>query len=185
MSDSQIYSATYSNVPVFEFVTLEGPIMRRKKDSWINATHILKIAKFPKAKRTRILEKMFKLEFTKRFRGTEYQGTYVPLDLGAAIARNFGVYDVLKPIFEFQYIEGQTEVPPPAQKHNHASALNVAKRQALLLKSKGKSKCSQLCQILVLAAVSVPPTTVPKREVDQNVPHWCSFLTTFRHNSNK
>ena len=70
----------------------------------------------------------------------------------AAIARNFGVYDVLKPIFEFQYIEGQTEVPPPAPKHNHASALNVAKRQALLLKKQKESKCSQLCQILVLAA---------------------------------
>lgn len=174
MSDSQIYSATYSNVPAFEFVTLEGPIMRRKKDSWINATHILKIAKFPKAKRTRILEKDVQTGIHEKVQGGygKYQGTYVPLDLGAAIARNFGVYDVLKPIFEFQYIEGQTEVPPPAPKHNHASALNVAKRQALLLKKQKESKCSQLCQILVLAAALL--CHLPrcrKREVDQNVPH--------------
>ncbi|ODV81053.1 uncharacterized protein CANTADRAFT_88953 [Suhomyces tanzawaensis NRRL Y-17324] len=132
MSNTQIYSATYSNVPVFEFVTSEGPIMRRKLDSWINATHILKIAKFPKAKRTRILEKDVQTGIHEKVQGGygKYQGTYVPLDLGADIARNFGVFEVLRPIFEFQYVEGKSETPPPAPKHNHASALNIAKRQA-------------------------------------------------------
>jgi transcription factor MBP1 len=130
--NTQIYSATYSNVPVFEFVTSEGPIMRRKLDSWINATHILKIAKFPKAKRTRILEKDVQTGIHEKVQGGygKYQGTYVPLDLGADIAKNFGVFDELRPIFEFTYIEGQTDTPPPAPKHNHASALNIAKRQA-------------------------------------------------------
>lgn len=80
MSDSQIYSATYSNVPVFEFVTLEGPIMRRKKDSWINATHILKIAKFPKAKRTRILEKDVQTGIHEKVQGGygKYRGPMFP-----------------------------------------------------------------------------------------------------------
>lgn len=165
MSDTQIYSATYSNVPVFEFVTLEGPIMRRKKDSWINATHILKIAKFPKAKRTRILEKDVQTGIHEKVQGGygKYQGTYVPLDLGAAIAKNFGVYDVLKPIFEFQYIEGQTEVPPPAPKHNHASALNVAKRQALLLKKQKEKQVQSTLSDTSFGSVSVPPSTVPKK----------------------
>ncbi|KAK6199354.1 transcription factor [Scheffersomyces amazonensis] len=132
MTNSQIYSATYSNVPVFEFVTPEGPIMRRKQDSWINATHILKIAKFPKAKRTRILEKDVQTGTHEKVQGGygKYQGTYVPLDLGSEIAKNFGVFEILKPIFEFKYIEGKSETPPPAPKHNHASALNIAKRQA-------------------------------------------------------
>lgn len=127
---NQIYSATYSNVPVFEFVTTEGPIMRRKSDGWINATHILKIAKFPKARRTRILEKDVQTGIHEKVQGGygKYQGTYVPLDLGAEIARTFGVYDVLKPIFDFHYIEGQSETPPPAPKHLHASASNVAGR---------------------------------------------------------
>ncbi|GEQ69704.1 hypothetical protein JCM33374_g3378 [Metschnikowia sp. JCM 33374] len=127
----QIYSATYSNVPVFEFVTPEGPIMRRKSDSWINATHILKIAKFPKARRTRILEKDVQTGIHEKVQGGygKYQGTYVPLALGAEIARTFGVYEVLEPIFAFEYIEGKSATPPPAPKHNHASASNVARRQ--------------------------------------------------------
>lgn len=127
----QIYSATYSNVPVFEFVTKEGPIMRRKSDSWINATHILKIAKFPKAKRTRILEKDVQTGIHEKVQGGygKYQGTYVPLELGAEIAKSFNVFEILRPIFEFQYIEGQSTTPPPAPKHSHASASNVAKRQ--------------------------------------------------------
>lgn len=134
--NTQIYSATYSNVPVFEFVTSEGPIMRRKGDSWINATHILKIAKLPKAKRTRILEKDVQTGVHEKVQGGygKYQGTYVPLKLGEVIARNYDVYNTLKPIFDFEYIEGKTETPPPAPKHNHASALNVAKRQASLQK---------------------------------------------------
>lgn len=127
----QIYSATYSNVPVFEFVTVEGPIMRRKSDGWINATHILKIAKFPKAKRTRILEKDVQTGVHEKVQGGygKYQGTYVPLDLGADIARMFGVYEILEPIFKFTYVEGKSETPPPAPKHNHASASNIARRQ--------------------------------------------------------
>lgn len=130
MENTQIYSATYSNVPVFEFVTEEGPIMRRKLDGWINATHILKIAKFPKAKRTRILEKDVQTGVHEKVQGGygKYQGTYVPLDVGAKIAKNFEVYDLLSPIFEFQYVEGKTVTPPPAPKHNHASALNSGKR---------------------------------------------------------
>lgn len=132
--NTQIYSAKYSNVPVFEFVTLEGPIMRRKLDSWINATHILKIAKLPKAKRTRILEKDVQTGIHEKVQGGygKYQGTYVPLELGEIIARNYDVYEVLKPIFQFRYVEGETETPPPAPKHNHASALNIEKRQAML-----------------------------------------------------
>lgn len=127
---TQVYSATYSNVPVFEFVTSEGPIMRRKSDSWINATHILKIAKFPKARRTRILEKDVQTGVHEKVQGGygKYQGTYVPLERGREIAASFGVYEVLKPIFDFQFIEGKSLTPPPAPKHNHASALNVSRK---------------------------------------------------------
>lgn len=131
----QIYSATYSNVPVFEFVTSEGPIMRRKLDLWINATHILKIAKFPKARRTRILEKDIQTGIHDKVQGGygKYQGTYVPLSIGAELARTFGVYDILHPIFDFVYVEGKLATPPPAPKHNHASASNIARRQLLQL----------------------------------------------------
>lgn len=144
MSDQQIYSATYSNVPVFEFVTDEGPIMRRKKDSWINATHILKIAKFPKAKRTRILEKDVQTGVHEKVQGGygKYQGTYVPLTLGIELAKSFDVYEVLRPIFEFNYVEGKSTTPPPAPKHNHASASNVANKNAALGSRKAKASNS-------------------------------------------
>lgn len=115
--------------------------MRRKSDSWINATHILKIAKFPKAKRTRILEKDVQSGIHEKVQGGygKYQGTYVPLDLGADLAKEFDVYDSLRPIFEFSYVEGRSQTPPPAPKHSHASALNVAKRQASLTGDKKRS----------------------------------------------
>lgn len=108
--------------------------MRRKSDGWINATHILKIAKFPKAKRTRILEKDVQSGIHEKVQGGygKYQGTYVPLELGAQIAKLFGVFEILEPIFKFSYIEGTSETPPPAPKHNHASASNVARRQQSL-----------------------------------------------------
>ncbi|RLV94162.1 Transcription factor MBP1 [Spathaspora sp. JA1] len=159
MANTQIYSATYSNVPVFEFVTSEGPIMRRKSDSWINATHILKIAKFPKAKRTRILEKDVQVGTHEKVQGGygKYQGTYVPLEFGEQIAKNFGVYEVLRPIFEFRYIEGKSKTPPPAPKHNHASALNVAKRQAQQQQSQQASSQSKR------AKSGSPVATEPKK----------------------
>lgn len=105
--------------------------MRRKSDSWINATHILKIAKFPKAKRTRILEKDVQTGIHEKVQGGygKYQGTYVPLELGVEIAKSFNVFEVLRPIFEFQYIEGESTTPPPAPKHSHASASNMARKQ--------------------------------------------------------
>ncbi|MCJ1306818.1 Cell division cycle- protein res2/pct1, partial [Agyrium rufum] len=52
-----IYSATYSGVPVYEFLCGGNQIMRRREDDWINATHILKVADFDKPARTRILER--------------------------------------------------------------------------------------------------------------------------------
>ena len=74
-----IYSATYSGVshcpttpsicthlkfislplqvPVFEFNIDGNHVMRRRKDNFINATHILKAADYDKPARTRILER--------------------------------------------------------------------------------------------------------------------------------
>jgi transcription factor MBP1 len=52
-----IYSATYSNVPVYEVMVGGKHVMRRRSDDWINATHILIIANYDKPARTRILER--------------------------------------------------------------------------------------------------------------------------------
>lgn len=121
MSESQIYFATYSNVPVFEFVTPDGVVMRRQLDSWINATHILKIAKFPKAKRTKILEKDIQSKNHEKIQGGygKYQGTYVPLELGITLAKKIGVYEILKPIFKLDYVEGKSKPLLPMTKRTN------------------------------------------------------------------
>jgi transcription factor MBP1 len=54
---SQIYKATYSGVPVYEMTCNSVAVMRRRVDSYLNATQILKVAEFDKPQRTRILEK--------------------------------------------------------------------------------------------------------------------------------
>ena len=51
-------------------------VMRRKEDSWINATHILKVAEFDKPARTRILEREVQKNTHQKIQGGygKYQG---------------------------------------------------------------------------------------------------------------
>lgn len=53
----QIFKATYSGVPVFEMICKGIAVMKRRSDSSLNATQILKVAEFDKPQRTRILER--------------------------------------------------------------------------------------------------------------------------------
>ena len=52
-----VYRGDYSGVPVYEQVLGDNIVMRRQKDDWINATHVLKVADLDKPARTRVLEK--------------------------------------------------------------------------------------------------------------------------------
>ena len=76
--DNRIYSATYSNVPVYEFNVVGNHVMRRRSDDWINATHILKVADFDKPARTRILEREVQKGIHEKVQGGygKYQGSY-------------------------------------------------------------------------------------------------------------
>ncbi|KAB8290800.1 hypothetical protein EYC80_008437 [Monilinia laxa] len=114
-----IYSATYSNVPVYEYLfgdALKEHVMRRRHDDWINATHILKAAGFDKPARTRILEREVQKEEHEKIQGGygKYQGTWVPLEKGQALAQRNNIYEKLRAIFE--YTPGELS-PPPAPKH--------------------------------------------------------------------
>ncbi|KAI9162999.1 Cell division cycle-like protein res1/sct1 [Paramyrothecium foliicola] len=114
-----VYSATYSGIPVYEFqfgADLKEHVMRRRGDDWINATHILKAAGFDKPARTRILERDVQKDVHEKIQGGygKYQGTWIPLDSGEALAQRHSVYDRLRPIFE--YVAGN-ESPPPAPRH--------------------------------------------------------------------
>ncbi|CCH62940.1 hypothetical protein TBLA_0I02840 [Henningerozyma blattae CBS 6284] len=127
----QIYSAKYSGVPVYEFIHPTGSIMKRKIDGWVNATHILKAAKFPKAKRTRILEKEVIHEIHEKVQGGfgKYQGTWVPTDIATRLSKKFGVFEEIQPLLDFVQISGDAS-PPPAPKHHHASRSESAKKKA-------------------------------------------------------
>ncbi|GAB0134744.1 hypothetical protein EsDP_00003101 [Epichloe bromicola] len=114
-----VYSATYSGIPVYEFQfggELKEHVMRRRHDNWINATHILKAAGFDKPARTRILERDVQKDVHEKIQGGygKYQGTWIPLESGEALAQRHSVYDRLQPIFEF--VPGN-ESPPPAPRH--------------------------------------------------------------------
>lgn len=72
----KIYSATYSNVPVYELTVESNHVMRRRSDDWINATHILKVADYDKPARTRILEREVQKGVHEKVQGGygKYQG---------------------------------------------------------------------------------------------------------------
>lgn len=126
---NQIYFAKYSGVDVYELIHSTGSVMKRKKDNWVNATHILKAANFAKAKRTRILEREILGETHEKVQGGfgKYQGTWVPLELAISLASKFDVYTELKPLFDFVHRDGEPE-PPRAPKHHHASRADGRKK---------------------------------------------------------
>lgn len=78
MFTSRIYSAVYSGVPVFEMIVNGVTVMRRQKDSYMNATQILKVANIDKGKRTKILEKEILVGEHEKVQGGygKYQGTW-------------------------------------------------------------------------------------------------------------
>ncbi|KAF8653544.1 hypothetical protein AX16_003907 [Volvariella volvacea WC 439] len=79
-------------------------VMRRRNDSFVNATQILKVAGVDKGRRTKILEKEIlpgKHEIVQGGYG-KYQGTWIPLERGRDIAYQYGVAPLLAPLFDFQ-----------------------------------------------------------------------------------
>jgi hypothetical protein len=54
---AEIYHAIYSGVPVYETLVRDVFVMRRTKDSFMNATQILKVAGLNKTQRTRVIER--------------------------------------------------------------------------------------------------------------------------------
>ncbi|KAI5299695.1 hypothetical protein KEM56_003032, partial [Ascosphaera pollenicola] len=103
----QIWTAVYSNVSVYETIVNSIAVMRRRTDSWLNATQILKVAGVPKARRTKILQALerevepHKHEKVQGGYG-KYQGTWVEFERGREICREWGVEDVLRPLLELK-----------------------------------------------------------------------------------
>ncbi|CCG81528.1 Cell division cycle-related protein res2/pct1 [Taphrina deformans PYCC 5710] len=121
MDQNSIGSAVYSNVPVLE-ITIKGiPMMRRRKDDWMNATQILKVAGFDKPQRTRILEREVQKGEHEKVQGGygKYQGTWIPFARGLELATQYEVADIMQPILSYR--QG-SQSPPPAPKHTTAAS---------------------------------------------------------------
>ncbi|KAG4442376.1 hypothetical protein IFR05_002154 [Cadophora sp. M221] len=102
-SAPQIYSAIYSGVDVYEMEVNGIAVMRRRKDSWLNATQILKVAGIEKGKRTKVLEKEILIGEHEKVQGGygKYQGTWIKFDRGLEFCRQYGVEELLRPLLTY------------------------------------------------------------------------------------
>ncbi|KAL5356771.1 apses transcription factor [Aspergillus floccosus] len=99
----QIYRAVYSNVSVYEMEVNGVAVMKRRSDSWLNATQILKVAGVVKARRTKTLEKEIAAGEHEKVQGGygKYQGTWVNYQRGVELCREYHVEELLRPLLEY------------------------------------------------------------------------------------
>ncbi|PSR82388.1 hypothetical protein BD289DRAFT_371318 [Coniella lustricola] len=99
----QIYSSVYSGVEVYEMEVNQVAVMRRRNDSHLNATQILKVAGLDKGKRTKILEKEIQTGEHEKVQGGygKYQGTWISFERGVEVCRQYHVEDLLKPLLTY------------------------------------------------------------------------------------
>ncbi|KAG6901547.1 hypothetical protein C0995_010657 [Termitomyces sp. Mi166 len=122
-------------------------VMRRRADSWLNATQILKVAGFDKPQRTRVLEREVQKGEHEKVQGGygKYQGptispsltrqatdanptitgTWIPLERGLSLAKQYNCETLLRPIIDFQ---PAAKSPPLAPKHLVASTTRPTRR---------------------------------------------------------
>lgn len=98
-----IRKAVYSGVSVYEMEINGIAIMRRRSDSWLNATQILKVAGVDKGKRTKVLEKEILTGEHEKVQGGygKYQGTWINYRRGREFCRQYGVEDILRPLLDY------------------------------------------------------------------------------------
>ena len=94
--------------------------MRRCKDNWVNATQILKCCNFPKAKRTKILEKGVQQGLHEKIQGGygRFQGTWVPLEDAQRLAANYGVTPALAPVLYLDLNDPNLVIPKKIKQMN-------------------------------------------------------------------
>lgn len=110
----QIYTAVYSNVSVYEMEVNGVAVMRRRADSWLNATQILKVAGVDKGKRTKVLEKEVQTGEHEKVQGGygKYQGTWINYQRGVEFCRQYGVEQLLRPLLEYDISQdGMAGIP--------------------------------------------------------------------------
>ncbi|KAI1637870.1 start control protein cdc10 [Biscogniauxia mediterranea] len=141
----QIYSAVYSGVDVYEMEVNGIAVMRRRNDSWLNATQILKVARIDKGKRTKILEKEIQTGEHEKVQGGygKYQGTWIRFERGVEVCQHYGVEELLRPLLTYDMgqdggVAGRGDLNTPtkeqamaAQRKRMYSANNEARTNGL------------------------------------------------------
>lgn len=129
-----IYTATYSDIPVFEMMVNNVAVMRRKNDSSLNATQILKVAGVDKSKRTKILEREILTGKHEKVQGGygKYQGTWIPYDRGVDLCRQYSVYDLLQPLLELDLESAEIANTPTKEQAMAARRKSASLYQARL-----------------------------------------------------
>ncbi|KAK6600507.1 hypothetical protein H4I96_07833 [Botrytis cinerea] len=124
----QIYSAVYSGVDVYEMEVNRIAVMRRRKDSWLNATQILKVAGIEKGKRTKVLEKEILIGDHEKVQGGygKYQGTWIRFERGVEFCKQYGVEELLRPLLSYDMgqdggIAGQGGIDTPTKEQAMAA----------------------------------------------------------------
>ncbi|KAF9926068.1 transcriptional regulator swi6 [Linnemannia zychae] len=114
---SDIYTAVYSGVPVYEVMCRGIAVMRRKQDSYLNATQILKVAGIEKGRRTKILEREVLPGEHEKIQGGygKYQGTWVPFQRGKDLAKQYEVEPFLRALFEYDVHQGEVDTVTPTK----------------------------------------------------------------------
>ena len=103
--------------------------MRRRSDSWLNATQILKVAGVEKGKRTKVLEKeILSGEFEKVQGGYgKYQGTWINYRRGVEFCHQYGVEELLRPLLQYDMgqdgmtMAGQGSIETPTKEQAMAA----------------------------------------------------------------
>lgn len=101
--------------------------MRRRSDSWLNATQILKVVGLDKPQRTRVLEREIQKGVHEKVQGGygKYQGTWIPLDVAVELAERYNILNLLHPITS--YVPSAADSPPPAPKHTISTSNRTKK----------------------------------------------------------
>ncbi|KAJ3194496.1 transcriptional regulator swi6 [Irineochytrium annulatum] len=118
---SSVYQATYSGIPVYEMMCKNIAMMRRRSDSYLNATQILKAAGIDKGKRTKILDKEIAQGQHEKVQGGygKYQGTWIPFERGVQLAQQYDVLQYIRPLIDYEPAPlGRGDKTPTKEQYN-------------------------------------------------------------------
>lgn len=121
-------------------------VMRRRSDSWLNATQILKVAGVVKARRTKTLEKEVVSGEHEKVQGGygKYQGTWVSYQRGVELCRRYHVEDLLRPLLEHDMgLDGLSQAGQGAIDTPTKEQAMAAQRKRLYYPGDGQNTSSQ------------------------------------------